>query len=79
MKLNGVLTSAALSSSYMPVMAAMEQGALSASMSGNGPSIAAVTYEGAVERIVNALSKFEGKIIVSKVNNERANVRVIDG
>jgi shikimate kinase len=78
MKLNGVLTSAALSSSYMPVMAAMEQGALSASMSGNGPSIAAVTYEGAVERIVNALSKFEGKIIVSKVNNEKANVRIID-
>lgn len=79
MKLNGVLASAALSYSYMPVMAAMEHGALSASISGNGPSIAAVGYEDAVERIVDALSKFEGKIIVSKVNNEKANVKIING
>ena len=78
MKLNGVLTSAALSSSYMPVMAAMEHGALSASISGNGPSIAAVGYEDTVEPIVDALSKFEGKIIVSKVNNEKANVKIIN-
>ncbi|MDP8888221.1 MAG: shikimate kinase [Thermoproteota archaeon] len=78
MKLNGVLASAALSSSYMPVMAAMEHGALSASISGNGPSIAAVGYEDAVEPIVGALSKFEGRIIVSKVNNEKANVKIIN-
>jgi shikimate kinase len=78
MKLNGVLASAALSSSYMPVMAAMEHGALSASISGNGPSIAAVGYEDVVEPIVGALSKFEGKIIVSKVNNEKANVKIIN-
>jgi shikimate kinase len=78
MKLNGVLTSAALSSSYMPVMAAMDHGALSASISGNGPSIAAVGYEDTVEPIVDALSKFEGKIIVSKVNNEKANVKIIN-
>src|SRR3712207_5122560 len=60
MKLNGVLCSAALSYSYKPVMAAMEHGAISASISGNGPSIAAVGYGDAVERIVGALSKFEG-------------------
>jgi shikimate kinase len=78
MKLNGVLASAALSSSYIPVMVAMEHGALSASISGNGPSIAAVGYEDAVEPIVDALSKFEGKIIVSKVNNEKENVKIIN-
>jgi shikimate kinase len=78
MKLNGVLASAALSSSYAPVMAAIEQGALSASISGNGPSIAAVGYEHEVERIIGALSKFKGRIIVSKVNNEKANVNIID-
>ncbi|MDQ3851759.1 MAG: shikimate kinase [Thermoproteota archaeon] len=78
MKLNGVLASAALSSSYIPVMAAMEHGALSASISGNGPSIAAIGYKDAVEPIVDALSKFEGKIIVSKVNNEKANVKIIN-
>jgi shikimate kinase len=78
MKLNGVLASAALSSSYSPVMAAMEHGALSASISGNGPSIAAVGYEDSIEAIVAALSKFEGRIIVSKVNNEKANVNIIN-
>jgi shikimate kinase len=78
MKLNGVLASAALSSSYTPVMAALEHGALSASISGNGPSIAAVGYEDSIEPIVGALSKFEGKILVSKVNNEKANVKIIN-
>jgi shikimate kinase len=78
MKLNGVLASAALSSSYTPVMAALEHGALSASISGNGPSVAAVGYEDSIEPIVGALSKFEGKILVSKVNNEKANVKIIN-
>jgi shikimate kinase len=78
MKLNGVLASAALSSSYAPAMAAMEHGALSASISGNGPSIAAVGYEDAIEPIVGALSKYDGEIIVSKVNNEKANVKIIN-
>lgn len=78
MKLNGVLTSAALSSSYRPVMAAMEHGALSASISGNGPAVAAVGPEDSIEPIVGALSKLEGKIIVSRVNNEKANVNIIN-
>lgn len=78
MKLNGVLASAALSSSYAPAMAAMEHGALSASISGNGPSIAAVGNEDAIKPIVGALSKYDGEIIVSKVNNEKANVKIIN-
>ena len=78
MQLNGVLASAALSSSYAPAMAAMERGALSASISGNGPSIAAVGNEDAIEPIVGALSKYDGEIIVSKVNNEKANVKIIN-
>jgi shikimate kinase len=78
MKLYGVLASAALSSSYTPVMAAIEQGALSASISGNGPSIAAVGYEHEAEPIIGALSSFKGRVIVSKVNNEKANVKIIN-
>ena len=78
MKLNGVLASAALSSSYAPVLDAIEQGALSASISGNGPSIAAVGYEDTVEQIVETLSKFEGRIIVSRVNNEKAVVNIVN-
>src|ERR687885_2845283 len=77
MKLNGVLASAALSSRYTPVMAALENGALSASISGNGPAIAAIAYEDKTEDIRLALSKFEGQIIISKVNNQKANVKAI--
>jgi shikimate kinase len=79
MKLNGVLASAALSSRYTPVMAALENGALAASISGNGPSIAALAYGEEIEQIRRALSKFEGRIIVSKVNNQKANVKIING
>jgi shikimate kinase len=78
MKLNGVLASAALQSSYAPVLDAIEHGALSASISGNGPSIAAVGYEDTVEQIVEALSEFDGRIIVSRVNNEKAVVNIVN-
>jgi len=74
MRLNGVLASAALSSNYAPVMESMEHGALSASISGNGPAIAAVAYRNTIEYIVEALSQFDGRIIVSKTNNEKASV-----
>ena len=77
MKLNGVLASAALSSRYQPIMAAIEKGALAAGVSGNGPSVAAVAYEDDLEEIKSALSKFEGKVIVSKVNNRKASVEVL--
>lgn len=79
MKLNGVLASVALSSSYDPVMAALENGAISASMSGNGPSVAALAYDDNIGQIRQVLSKFEGRIIVSKVNNEKAMVMRLDG
>jgi shikimate kinase len=78
MKLNGVLASAALSSNYAPMLDAMDHGAISASISGNGPSIAAVGYKDTIEQIVDAFSKFDGKIIVSRINNEKANVKVIN-
>jgi shikimate kinase len=77
MKLNGVLASAALGSTYLPVMAAIERGALAAGVSGNGPSIAAVAYEDEVEDIKSALSKFEGTIIMSRINNQKGSVEAL--
>jgi shikimate kinase len=79
MKLNGVLASAALSSRYAPILAALDRGALAAGVSGNGPSIAAVAYEDEIDEIKSALSKFEGRIIISKVNNQKASVEITDG
>jgi shikimate kinase len=79
MKLNGILASAALSSSYAPVMAALERGALAAGISGNGPSVSAVAYENDVDDIKLALSQFGGRVIISRVNNEKASVEITDG
>jgi shikimate kinase len=77
MKLNGVLASSALGTSYKPVLAALEQGALAAGVSGNGPSVAAIAYEDEVDDIKNAFSKFNGRLLVSKVNNQKASVEVL--
>lgn len=79
MKLNGVLASAALSGRYAPIMAALDCGALAAGISGNGPSIAAIAYEDEIDEIKSALSKFDGRIIISKVNNQKAGVEITDG
>jgi shikimate kinase len=78
MTLNGVLAASALSASYKPIMAAIEHGALAAGISGNGPSVAAVGYEDEAEEVKSALSKFDGRIIVSKINNQKATVVVSD-
>ncbi|WP_415283685.1 shikimate kinase [Candidatus Nitrososphaera sp. FF02] len=78
MKLNGVLASAALGANYKPVLAALEQGALAAGISGNGPSVAAVAYEDEIDDIKNAFSKLNGKVLVSKVNNQKASVEVVE-
>jgi shikimate kinase len=79
MKMNGVLTSAAFSANYEPILSAIENGALSASISGNGPSIAAICYKDNVESIKAAFSKFKGNILVSPVNNEKASVEKLVG
>jgi len=79
MKLNGVLASSALLSRYAPILAAIERGALAAGISGNGPSVAAVAYDDEIDDIKSALSKFEGRIIISKVNNQKASVEIANG
>jgi len=68
-----------LSSRYEPTIAALERGALAAGVSGNGPSVAAVAYEDEIDDIKLALSKFEGRLIISKVNNQKANVEIVNG
>lgn len=74
MMLNGILVSAGLAIPYKPIKEAVERGALSASVSGNGPALAAVAYEWKVDDIVRCWQGYDGKVIVSKVNNEKAKV-----
>jgi shikimate kinase len=77
LKLNGVLASAALSLKYEPVLGALEKHALAAGVSGNGPSVVAVAYENRVDDIKSVFANFDGSILVSKVNNQKASVEVI--
>jgi shikimate kinase len=79
MKLNGLLATAVLSGKYEPILASLQKGALAASISGNGPSIAAVAYREHIEEIKCTFERFGGKTLVSKVNNEKASVKVIVG
>jgi shikimate kinase len=72
MTLNGVLTSSLISNSYNITRLCLENGALAASISGNGPAIAAVVNEGNVQKIKAIFSNLEGRVIVSRTNNQKA-------
>ena len=74
MTLNGVLTSTLLSNSYTVTRMCLENGALAASISGNGPAIAAVVREGEVQKIKSVLSNLDGRVIISRINNQKASI-----
>ncbi len=77
MIINGLATATILNSEPKIITDLIERGALGASVSGNGPSIAAVTKkenEAAIKKVFSAL---EGHIIVSKINNKKAEVHEV--
>ncbi len=79
MNLNGMLLSTSLSAEYEPVIKAIKKGALAASISGNGPAIAAVSHEESIEDIKEAFANLNGSVIVSKINNEKATAEILVG
>ena len=79
MKLNGMAVGALLGSEYTPVISAMKEHALSAGISGNGPSVVAIADDKHLKSLVSSLSGFEGQILISKVNNRKATVENLDG
>jgi shikimate kinase len=74
MTLNGVLTSTLLSNSYTITRMCLENGALAASISGNGPAVAAVVRESEVQKIKSVLSNLDGRVIISRTNNQKASI-----
>lgn len=74
MILNGLATSAILDSDPKIITNLLESGALGASVSGNGPSVAAVVKNDKVSSIKKIFSSFEGSTIVSPINNKKAEV-----
>jgi len=77
MIINGLATASILSSNPEVITGLIEKGALGASVSGNGPAIAAVTKKENEANIKKAFSSLEGKIIVSKISNKKAKVHEV--
>lgn len=73
MTLNGLLVSSLMGYDYTPILLSIENGALSASISGNGPSIAVIIEKKNLLTITNILEKY-GKILVCKINNTKASI-----
>ena len=74
MTINGLATSALLNSESKIIIELIEKGALGASVSGNGPSIAAIVKKENESSIKKVFANYEGNIITSKVNNKKAEV-----
>ena len=70
--LNGIATSSILNSNPKLLFQLIKKGAVSATISGNGPSIVAITKKGHNSNIKKKLSSLEGKVIVSNINNKKA-------
>ncbi len=72
MVLNGLATSTILNSDPKIISNLIENGALGASVSGNGPAIAAIAKKDKASNIKKVFSELEGKIFVSEINNKKA-------
>ena len=72
--LNGIATTSILNSDPNLIMRLMENGALCATISGNGPSIMAITEKKNKSRIQKELSELDGKIMTANINNKKAYV-----
>jgi len=72
MILNGILNSSVLLGDYLPARLALENGALAAGMSGNGPSTAAVARKEDANQIRSVFARLNGYVIVSPINNNKA-------
>ena len=74
MNLNGIATSTILSSEPEIILKLIENGAIGASVSGNGPSIAAIVKNNSVPKIKKLFSTLDGNTTVAQINNKKAEV-----
>ncbi len=77
MIINGLATSAILNSDPKIITDLIEKGALGASVSGNGPSIAAIIKKENESAIKKVFSVLEGNVIISKISNKKAEVHEV--
>ena len=77
MIINGLATASILSSEPDTITNLIEKGALGASVSGNGPAIAAITKKENESNIKKVFASLEGRVIVSKISNKKAEVHEV--
>ena len=74
MTLNGFIYCGALGLPIEPAVIALEHGAWGASLSGTGPSYAALMDDGRVDELEAAWSGLGGRVIRTNVNNKEASI-----
>ena len=74
MVLNGLATSSILNSDPKIITDLLEKGAIGASVSGNGPAIAAVVRNDNLTSVKKVFSEMKGRTVVTKINNKKAEV-----
>lgn len=74
MIMNGLAVSTIFNSDPYIITKLLENGAYGASISGNGPAIAAVVKKNSTTKIKKIFDNLEGYTIISKINNKKAYV-----
>ena len=72
--LNGISTSAILNSNPQIIGNLVKSGAFGATISGNGPSIIAISKKKYVSKIKKQFSSLDGTTIIANINNKKAQV-----
>jgi shikimate kinase len=72
MNMNGLLINSILYNNYNPLLCALENNCLAVSYSGNGPSIAAISYKDNIDNLKNSFENLNGRLIISQVNNDKS-------
>jgi shikimate kinase len=74
MTLNGIVYSAVLGYDSKIALEALMDGAVAAGLSGTGPAVAAIVPTKNIDKIIKAWQKYEGEIIQTEINCEKAHV-----
>jgi len=77
MTVNGITAAPILGTDPTLISKLISAGALGASVSGNGPAVAAVARTDSIMAIREVFDKMDGRIITSAANNKKASVRVL--
>jgi shikimate kinase len=74
LSLNGVIYSAALGYDASAALDALAAGAVAAGLCGKGPAVTAVVADEKVDLVKQALQRYEGIVLQTRVNHEKAKV-----